>query len=350
MGGAKWRRWWRRWRRLLSIAAVAAVVVGAGRRLGRPKPAPAEAGAPISSSPGWQAAGRRRGGCAVPPYGKTVPDECGDLGFPRSGTVEGGAMADEGRGPQRPAGWKKDPSGRHYGRYWDGFEWTDHVISAEKVQSVDLVHQQGIGAQPAAEEPVRERVVESTEPAHTIRPAAGYRMPSARSRRPRALPLLALTAGIIGGLVLIGVAVGRDDNAPAPTASQSSQDAAATTAAATKCEPAGNQQLSIIEGLKGGASSLRKATAVALNPPVGTFRFVVVAEIDGGGALAGDGQVGAWGTSGPSAGGLIFALDATAQRYSQWGEDATEGSPADLLRDEAASRPEVAEARACLVR
>ena len=46
-------------------------------------------------------------------------------------------MADQGSGQQRPAGWKKDPSGRHYGRYWDGEQWTEHVTSAEKVQSID---------------------------------------------------------------------------------------------------------------------------------------------------------------------------------------------------------------------
>lgn len=47
-------------------------------------------------------------------------------------------MADQGAG-QRPAGWKKDPSGRHFGRWWDGSQWTEHVISAEKVQSVDAL-------------------------------------------------------------------------------------------------------------------------------------------------------------------------------------------------------------------
>lgn len=46
-------------------------------------------------------------------------------------------MADQGPGQQRPAGWKKDPSGRHFGRWWDGSTWTEHVMSAEKVQSVD---------------------------------------------------------------------------------------------------------------------------------------------------------------------------------------------------------------------
>lgn len=46
-------------------------------------------------------------------------------------------MADQGSVQQRPAGWKKDPSGRHFGRYWDGSQWTEHVVSAEKVQSID---------------------------------------------------------------------------------------------------------------------------------------------------------------------------------------------------------------------
>lgn len=46
-------------------------------------------------------------------------------------------MADQGSGQQRPAGWKKDPFGRHFGRYWDGKQWTEYVVSAEKVQSID---------------------------------------------------------------------------------------------------------------------------------------------------------------------------------------------------------------------
>lgn len=45
-------------------------------------------------------------------------------------------MTDQGDA-RRVAGWKKDPSGRHFGRYWDGEAWTEHVISAEKVRSVD---------------------------------------------------------------------------------------------------------------------------------------------------------------------------------------------------------------------
>ncbi len=46
-------------------------------------------------------------------------------------------MADQAAPGERPAGWKKDPTGRHFGRYWDGQGWTEHVISAQKVQGVD---------------------------------------------------------------------------------------------------------------------------------------------------------------------------------------------------------------------
>lgn len=46
-------------------------------------------------------------------------------------------MVDQGTGQERPAGWKRDPSGRHYGRYWDGERWTDQVVSADKVRGID---------------------------------------------------------------------------------------------------------------------------------------------------------------------------------------------------------------------
>ena len=48
-------------------------------------------------------------------------------------------MAEGRTGQHRPAGWKKDPTGRHFGRWWDGNQWTENVISAKKVQSIDPV-------------------------------------------------------------------------------------------------------------------------------------------------------------------------------------------------------------------
>jgi hypothetical protein len=85
---------------------------------------------------------------------------------------------------------------------------------------------------------------------------------------------------------------------------------------------------------------------VALEPPVGSLRFVVVAEIDGAGALSGYGQVGAWAMAATDGSGLTLPLDENARRYSTWGEDETKG-PADQLRDEIAVRPEVSSAKAC---
>ena len=46
-------------------------------------------------------------------------------------------MAEQASGPELAPGWMRDPSGRHFGRYWDGKRWTDHVISAETVPTID---------------------------------------------------------------------------------------------------------------------------------------------------------------------------------------------------------------------
>lgn len=87
---------------------------------------------------------------------------------------------------------------------------------------------------------------------------------------------------------------------------------------------------------------------MALEPPVNTFRFVVVAEIDGAGALIGVGQVGAWAMAATDGTGLTLAIDETALRYSTWEEDESRGSPADQLRDQIAARPEVLSGKACI--
>jgi hypothetical protein len=59
-------------------------------------------------------------------------------------------MAEQAPPQELAAGWMRDPSGRHFGRYWDGKQWTDHVISAETVPGVDLVDQQGHAPGPAS--------------------------------------------------------------------------------------------------------------------------------------------------------------------------------------------------------
>ena len=71
------------------------------------------------------------------------------------------SMAEQAPGNDLAAGWMKDPSGRHFGRYWDGEQWTDHVISAETVPSIDPVSRWSL-------EPERTDAQEDlTEPAST---------------------------------------------------------------------------------------------------------------------------------------------------------------------------------------
>lgn len=48
-------------------------------------------------------------------------------------------MTDQSDEARRAPGWKRDPWQRFVGRYWDGQQWTDQVVSAEKVRSLDPV-------------------------------------------------------------------------------------------------------------------------------------------------------------------------------------------------------------------
>lgn len=161
-------------------------------------------------------------------------------------------MTDQGAGRQRPAGWKKDPSGRHFGRYWDGAQWTQHVISAEKVQSIDPL--------PPRPAEVQRAVQPHTDPAPTkvaqvVAPTAV--LPTTQVDAPRSLgepvparplpgrawdgfrrwPRWAQWAvGIFVGLVIIGAATGgEDDTQPVSVVGQVSTTVSAPAAAA---EPA----------------------------------------------------------------------------------------------------------------
>lgn len=48
-------------------------------------------------------------------------------------------MADETDETRRAPGWKRDPWQRFVGRYWDGEQWTEHVLSTESVRGLDPV-------------------------------------------------------------------------------------------------------------------------------------------------------------------------------------------------------------------
>src|SRR5438552_64786 len=100
--------------------------------------------------------------------------------------------------PKVPAGWYDDPSARHERRYWDGTDWTAHVSDG------------GIAAtdQPGARPPLTpEHPAEapSAMPEHPAGPpaAAGPRAagPPPRGRRPWAVPVIAVAALVLLGLL-----------------------------------------------------------------------------------------------------------------------------------------------------
>ena len=72
-------------------------------------------------------------------------------------------------GRELAAGWMKDPSGRHFGRYWDGKRWTDHVISAGTVPSIDSV------SQPNGEAVTTPAQEDRTEPASSQERAGSWK-------------------------------------------------------------------------------------------------------------------------------------------------------------------------------
>lgn len=107
-------------------------------------------------------------------------------------------MADQGQ--PKPAGWKKDPTGRHYGRWWDGSQWTHNVISAEKVQSVDQLETDAVfqdappapGSQAPASRPAQPAVYRGPAPT-----APGYVAPPPSTK-----------GGGKGWKIALGVALG----------------------------------------------------------------------------------------------------------------------------------------------
>lgn len=106
------------------------------------------------------------------------------------------------------------------------------------------------------------------------------------------------------------------------------------------CRPADEQAGLIAERLSNGATELRRAMAVRLEPPVGQYAFVVAAEVQG--------EVGVWAV-GPWIGGVrIMGLDAVAHRWTDWGTAISSGSAAGEQRSRLASRPEAAAVRSCV--
>ncbi len=93
-------------------------------------------------------------------------------------------MADAVTDPKAP-GWKRDPSGKFAGRYWDGAAWTEHVVGQDRVRSTDPLPAKALPpAQPTA-------AADRTEAA---RPAV---VPPAAASLPRSRPPAAPAAAIV---------------------------------------------------------------------------------------------------------------------------------------------------------
>lgn len=117
------------------------------------------------------------------------------------------------------------------------------------------------------------------------------------------------------------------------------------TATATACIAAPLAAAAIAKGLTvQGGGTLRNAFQVLTAVEPGFFGYVVAAEIDGPG-MEGDGQVGTWAVG--KLGSPIFAVNALAQEFSDWGADAADGSAADVARDSIANSAEASTAEDC---
>lgn len=165
-------------------------------------------------------------------------------------------VADQASG--RPAGWKRDPSGRHYGRWWDGEGWTENVISAEKVQSVDPL------------QPRPPKTISAPPPPPRPDPVQAARMstPAGKSRR---VPLWVKIA--IPVVVVIGLAsAGGDDSGkdvqvsgPAPTSGPVQSVAPATTA--TPASPTDTLRAAVAKALGKGRSGVERISNVSAGEP-----------------------------------------------------------------------------------
>jgi hypothetical protein len=139
----------------------------------------------------------------------------------------------------RPAGWERDPSGRHEYRYWDGASWTDDVAD-QGVTSVDPI---GGGDPTAVVDPTRQYSAGPVAPpgGGAAPPPGGYGQPAYGSGPypaappPKSGPSLGLVVGlaaaaiaVIVGLVVLLTAGGDDGDDDVATEDVTATDDTAT--------------------------------------------------------------------------------------------------------------------------
>ena len=110
-------------------------------------------------------------------------------------------MTDQGASQPGAAGWKKDPTGRHFGRYWDGSSWTDHVVNAEKVTSTDPY-------QPAPDPSIFPEGPPPTVPPPAAAPTVRGPVPTAPGWTPESSGKRAKDGGVQVWKIALGVMLG----------------------------------------------------------------------------------------------------------------------------------------------
>lgn len=135
---------------------------------------------------------------------------------------------------------------------------------------------------------------------------------------------------------------------------EESGDGGTSNTSAAECDPV---NATILDNIATGLTTDGKGTlsnGVALQTSVdalnGDPMWLVGAELDAPG-LEESGDFTLWGTSfdptGPEHSGLVFAVNATAKEFSDWGDAANPGSPAAEMVDELAASPEVETLESC---
>lgn len=117
-------------------------------------------------------------------------------------------MADEVTDP-RAAGWKKDPSGRFVGRYWDGTTWTEHVVTEDRVRSVDPVQTPNPSSRPPI--PADPRPTPAPAPSRPRLAPPTAAPPAEIGRRVPLWAKVALPVVVVVGLV-VAITAGGDKN------------------------------------------------------------------------------------------------------------------------------------------
>ena len=120
-----------------------------------------------------------------------------------------------------PAGWHRDPMGRHEQRYWDGTSWTDHVADGGDA-GIDRLD----GSSRPLDETWAERVEDAPQDATTIVPSASAE-PAGPWQRFRALSR-ATQAFVAGVTVVTLFAVGASATG-APPAEEAVEESSTTT-------------------------------------------------------------------------------------------------------------------------